>query len=270
MEYQTPAFLENRSVDDFWQQILEFMPPDIDLSEGGHGWNHTRPVALIGAFICEFIMPEVLKLALPDFLYGQFLEGHGKSRHIYRRAATAATGEITITGEVGMTIPAGSLFATASVNDEPSVDYRTTEEATIPESGSVIVPVECTQTGIIGNTGKSTVILVGSKLTGITAVTNEEPITGGVEEEDDETMIARILEYDRTQGEQYVGNMADYKRWATSVPGVGEATVIPAQDDSGLVTIVLTDMNGAAAVSARLARIVAPSATSVCVLRARH
>ena len=38
--------------------------------------------------------------------------------------------------------------------------------------------------------------------------------------------------------------MADYKRWALSVPGVGAVTVIPAKDDSGTIKIILMDQNG--------------------------
>ena len=246
-EFIIPDFLKNSSVDDLHQVMKGVLPADLDMSEGNHAWNLTRPTAIIASELREFILPEVIKLAFPEWSYGQFLDGHAKARSITRRAATAASGEITITGEANLTIPAGSLFSTASVNDEPSVDYKTIAEVKIPESGSVIVAVECTQTGTVGNTTENTVVLVASKLTGITAVTNEEPITGGTEEEGDESLINRIMEYDKSQGDNFVGSVADYKRWATSVPGVGEATIIPAQDDTGLVTIILTDANGEAA-----------------------
>lgn len=246
-EFITPDFLKNSSVDDLHQVMKGVLPADLDMSEGNHAWNLTRPTAIIASELREFILPEVIKLAFPEWSYGQFLDGHAKARSITRRAATAASGEITITGEANLTIPAGSLFSTASVNDEPSVDYKTMAEVKIPESGSVIAAVECTQTGTVGNTTENTVVLVASKLTGITAVTNEDPITGGTEEEGDESLINRIMEYDKSQGDNYVGSVADYKRWATSVPGVGEATIISAQDDSGLVTIILTDANGEAA-----------------------
>lgn len=246
-DFITPDFLKNSSVDDLHQVMKGVLPADLDMSEGNHAWNLTRPTAIIASELREFILPEVIKLAFPEWSYGQFLDGHAKARSITRRAATAASGEITITGEANLTIPAGSLFSTASVNDEPSVDYKTIAEVKIPESGSVIVAVECTQTGTVGNTTENTVVLVASKLTGITAVTNEEPITGGTEEEGDESLINRIMEYDKSQGDNFVGSVADYKRWATSVPGVGEATIIPAQDDTGLVTIILTDANGEAA-----------------------
>ncbi len=246
-EFTTPGFLENRSANDFHESMKANLPANIDTSEGGHVWNLTRVSALVAAEICEFILPEVVKLCFPEWSYGEFLDGHASARGITRRAATAASGELTITGAVNTIIPAGSMFSTASVNDEPSVDYKTLSDAIIPESGSVTVGIQCTQTGTVGNTGANTIVLVSSKLTGVTAVTNKKDVTGGTADESDETLISRIDEYDKSQGDSFTGSPADYKRWATSVAGVGEATVISAQDDTGLVKIILTDSNGAPA-----------------------
>lgn len=246
-EYVTPEFLKNRSVEDNFGKITATMPQDIDLSAGNHAWNMTRPAALAMAEICEAILPRVLQVIIPGWSYGEFLDGHAQTRNLTRRAATAATGEITITGTAGTVIPTGSLFSTAAVGDEPSVDYATAVSATIPAEGTVTIPVQCTQTGIVGNTPAGTIILVSSKLKNITSVTNAEAVTGGTEQESDEDFQSRICEYDADQGNSYTGSVSDYKRWATSVPGVGEATIIPAQDDSGLVRIILTDSNGAPA-----------------------
>lgn len=243
-EFVTPEFLQNCSTDANHKKMIAIMPADIDLSEGSHGWNMTRPTALAMAEMCEYYLVRTLELILPEWSYGEFLDGHAKSRNMVRRAATAASGEITITGEAGTAIPSGSLFSTAAVNDEPSVDYAATESATIPAGGSVTIAIQCTQTGIVGNTAANTIVLVSSKNTGITSVTNAEAVTGGTEEETDESLRERIAEHDQSQGDSYTGTVADYKRWATSVAGVGEATIISAQDDSGLVQIILTDSNG--------------------------
>ena len=244
MKFNTPSFLLNHSTDENHEKMRAILPVDIDMSEGGHTWNFTRPTALMVAELCEFILPEVIKLIFPDFSYDDFLDHHAKARNMRRREATTATGEITITGESNTFIPAGSIFSTAIVNEDPSVDYETLEDATIPSTGTVIVPIQCTQMGIAGNTALNTIILNTSKINGITAVTNETEVTGGTERESDESLIARISEYDRNQGDSFIGNAADYKRWAESVDGVGRAIVIPAQDDTGLVTIMLADANG--------------------------
>lgn len=246
-EFETPAFLLNHSPEEIHALMKMILPKDLDMSAGGHAYNLTMPTAIVAAELCELVLPEVIKLIFPEWSYGEFLDYHGKPRGITRRAAGAATGEITITGTAQAVIPEGSIFSTAAVNDVPSVDYKTLQAATIPETGTVTVAVQCTQAGIIGNTTQGTIVLVSSKITGLTSVTNEKEVTGGAEEETDESMIERIVEYDKSQGDNYVGSAADYKRWATSVPGVGSATVIPAQDGSGLVTIILTDTNGAPA-----------------------
>lgn len=244
-EFTTPAFLTKYSVDEVYETMKSILPEDIDASEGSHTWNLTRPTALVAAELCEYVLPQVIQLIFPEWSYGEFLDAHAKARGMARKTATAATGSLTITGTDGTLIPAGSVFSTASLNvDDPSVSYATTEAATIPSTGSVTVDIVCQQTGTVGNTTAGTIILISSSITGITSVTNPEATTGGTEEETDEALIARIEEFDQTQGDSYVGNIADYKRWAMSVNGVGNAAVIPATDSSGRVIIVLTDSNG--------------------------
>ena len=243
-DFTTPVFLQNHSPQEVHELMKKILPPDLDLSPGGHAYNLTMPTALVIAELCEFVLPEVIKLIFPEYSYGEFVDAHAKVKGMTRREATAASGDLTITGNPKTVIPAGSIFSTAAINNEPSVDYKTLEATTIPESGTTTVTVVCTQTGIIGNTTENTIVLVSSRLSGITAVTNENPLTGGTDEESDESLIERIVEFNKSQSESYVGSAADYKRWARSVPGVGNATVIPAQDTSGTVTIIITDENG--------------------------
>ena len=52
------------------------------------------------------------------------------------------------------------------------------------------------------------------------------------------------MEYSQSRDISHVGNTADYKRWALSVPGIGSVTVIPAEDESATVTLILTDQDG--------------------------
>lgn len=243
-EYVTPDFLKNRSTEDNFKKIAAILPQNIDLSAGNHAWNMTRPTALGMAEICEAILPRVLQQIIPSWSYGTYLDGHAKGRNLTRRGATRASGNITITGKEGTIIPTASLFYTAAVGDDPSMEYASLVSATIPAEGIVTVPVECTSFGIVGNTPANTIVMHSGKVKGITAITNEEAVTGGTEEENDESLRARIEEADRSQGNSFTGCPADYKRWATSVPGVGKATIIPAQDDSGLVRVLITDANG--------------------------
>ena len=243
-EFAIPSFLLNHSTDENHQRMREIIPADIDMSEGGHAYNMTRPTAMIAAELYEFILPEVVKLIIPQWSYGEFLDFHAADRKLIRKSATPATGKLVITGWVTTHIPAGSQFSTAAVNGAPSVHYVTKEAVTIPEAATVTVEIECAQTGIIGNTGANTIVMVSNNITGISSVTNPDPVSGGTEEETDESLRKRIQEYDQNQGDSFVGSAANYKQWATTVSGVGNATIISAQDTSGLVTIILTDANG--------------------------
>lgn len=241
---ELPEFLQNKSTDEIHTQMLDFMPSDIDKSQGQHPYNYTRPTAMIASELCQQTLPEIIKLIFPMYAYGEWLDYHAQMRGISRRPATASFGSLQLTVTKNANIPVGSQFSTASVDGQPSVVFETTQgKYNLPE-GTVEIPVKCTQTGIVGNVIAGTVIFKLSQLSGVTAVTNQKAITGGTEEEDDDSLRARIVSLDQSQSVSYVGSVADYKRWSLEVPGVGGVTVIPAQDDSGLVTLVITDSNG--------------------------
>lgn len=246
-EFTTPQFLQNYTEDDVYDSMRGTLPVDIDSSEGSHTWNLLRPTAMVAAQLCEFVLPQVIQLIFPSWSYGEYLDAHAATRGMTRKAATAATGELTITGLSGTVIPEGSVFSTATNNTSGAMSYATTADATIPASGSVTVDIECTSPGTDGNTTEGTIIFSSSGITGITGVTNSDAITGGTDQETDEALISRIEEYDQTQSDSFVGNAADYRRWAMSVEGTGSATIISADDTSETVTIVLTDSTGAPA-----------------------
>lgn len=245
-DFPVPSFLENQSVDEIHKRMLQQLPEDIDKSEGGHPWNLTRPTAYEAAYMAEFVVMEAIRLIFPKFAedYADIMVYHAEMRGLERKAATFATGEITISGQEGTEIPKGSAFSTASVNGEPAVEFTTTETVTIGAEGSVTVNVQAVEAGTVGNVPANTIILKANKITGITGVTNTEEISGGTEEEDIQSLQARIMDYDASQGVSFVGSESDYKRWALEVNGTGNAVIIPPADDTGLITIVLTDSNG--------------------------
>lgn len=245
--YETPYFLQNKSVDDIHKIMRLNMPDDIDISEGSLSWDLTRTTAIVASMICQYILNEAIQLTFPEWSYGIYLDELAKGRGITRRAATRATGTVTIDGAEGTVIPKDSVFSTASVDSNPSISYKTKEEAKIPAEGTIDIDVYCTQFGTVGNTAANTIIFNDGRISGITAVINKEAITGGTEQERDDVLSVRILEYDATQGQSFVGNPGDYKRWAKSVGGVGECVVLEAQDNSGMVTLYLIDSNGSPA-----------------------
>lgn len=243
-ELEMPEFLSVNDEDDIHDEMLAIIPDEYDKSEGGHLWNFTRPTALIVSQLRGFDLPNALNLIWPCFSNGIYLDLHAEVRGMTRKEAQYATGSITFTGEPDTVIPAGYMCSTESKNDISSRDYVTLEECTIGEDGTVTVNAQAALAGSDGNTAANTIVINSSAFDDVTGVTNDVPFTGGIDEETDDSLIERISDYDKTQGESNVGNPSDYKRWAESVPGTGTASIIRSTDTSGLVTIVLTDGNG--------------------------
>lgn len=251
-DFQVPEFLkETCSEEEIHQRMLDELPEDIDKSEGGYIYDLTRPTAIEVARMKEFELVETIKLIWPRFAEGIYLDYHAETRGLERKEATNASGKLYIEGKIGTLISEGTIFMTESINDEPAKEYVTLEDAEILEgedgTGSVEVEIQSIEAGMNGNSAAGTVLLQDDISEDITLVINKEPITGGMEAEEDESLRERIMEYDQAQGQSFIGNINDYKRWATSVEGVGDAVILTPEDDSGVIEIVITDSNGQSA-----------------------
>lgn len=249
-ELELPDFLNNSSEEEIHEKMLGNLPEDIDKSEGGFPWDFTRPTAIEIAELKEYVLVEVLKSLSPATCEESYiLDYHADGRGLVRRESVNASGYVTVTAKAGLVIPLGYGFSTEADDEGNTIDFVTTEEVTVDSLGNAKIPIEAAEGGSASNVGVNTIVLhagdeTGELLDEIISVTNEEAVTGGLDEEDDDTLRERIVEYDRSHDISYVGNVADYKRWALSVPGVGAVTVIPAKDDSGTIKIILMDQNG--------------------------
>lgn len=258
-DFPLPAVLEQETVDNIHEQMLNDIPQDIDKSEGSFLWDPTRTAATRMSYFAQFLLPEGLRTAFPAYSYGTYLDALAKGNSLKRKEALYATGTVTVTGTAGTEIPLGSVFSTASSPGTESIDFETTEAATVASGGTVDIPIKCTLAGADGNVSAGTIVMKSSELSDdITAVTNAASTTGGTDAEDDDSLRKRIEDVEQSKGVSYVGSKSDYKRWAEEVDGVGEALVIPAQDNTGTVTIILTDANGS------------PASTELCTAVYNH
>ena len=248
-EFTPPSFLKNQGVDEIHARMMMNLPEDMDVSEGGHPWNLTMPAAYEKAYMAEFIIAEAIKLIFPAFCedYPDIMDYHAQTRGLTRKPAAYAVGEIVVTAEAGLEIPKGSMFSTMSINNQPAIDFETTEAVVVDASGKVTIPVRALLEGTTGNVPENTITLNSSGLDGITAVNNPKITTGGLEEESSEELQARIVEFDMSAPYSYGGTESDYKRWALSVAGVGGAIVIQPPDDSTPIQIIITASDGSPA-----------------------
>jgi len=226
------------------KRMMDALPPDIDTTQGGFPWDFTKPTADEKAELLEFELMEGLKLMHPMWAYDTWLDLHAKEVGLTRKEANPASGYLTITGVPGTTIPEGFIFAVPATGGTAAIEYSVVENTDIDPGGSANVLVQAVIPGIAGNVAANTITIMATPMTGITGIANEEPMTGGTERESDDDLWQRIDDVNAGAGESFVGNDADYKRWAEEVSGVGTALPIPEWDGPGTVKIILLDSNG--------------------------
>ncbi len=232
------------SAEEIHARMMDGMPVDIDKSEGGFPWDFTRPTALEKAEMVEFVLSNAIKNIFPQYAEGIFLDYHAANRGLIRRPPGYAAAKLKVTGIAGTRIPKNFKVSTEATHEESSVVFLFDEEVTIPESGVLETMVTAEESGVIGNVNAETIRLQVKPMKGIVSLINEAPAYGGYDAEDDKLLRIRIIEYDLMRGFSFVGSMADYRRWASEVVGVGNVEVIPANDETGLVTLIVMDTAG--------------------------
>lgn len=244
-EFIAPSFLQNQGKEEIHKRMLERMPADIDKGEGGFPWDFTVGTAIEKSEMVEYVLTEAIKSIFPQWSYGKMLDYHATSRGgMKRKSAIKAAVTITVTGTKGTEIPKGSKFSTEATEDTPSIEFATNKSAIIPESGTIDIDCEAVIGGENGNVVAGSIKLPSKPIDGVKSVFNALAATGGMNEETDSGLKNRIVEFDRNQENSFVGSVQDYKRWAESVDGVGQANVVPPTNDTEVITIRITDAKG--------------------------
>ncbi len=238
-----PDFLQEDE-ETIHRRMLEKTPPGISTREGDFFWDVTRPVAIEKAELLNFHLVQTLKIMFPAWAYGKWLDLHAKARGMTRKPPNKAAGTLRVVGVPGTTVPAGFRFASPAAGDMPAVEFEAVERYDVPEEGTIDILIRAVEPGISGNVTAGAITLMMEPLSGITSITNPEPITGGTEEESDDALRGRIDEADTASEASFVGSDSDYKRWAEEVPGVGTALVVAEWDGPGTVKVVVIDSNG--------------------------
>lgn len=241
-DFVIPDFLQNQSVEEISRRMLDTLPDNLDTSENSMPYDYTIGTAIEKANMAEYTLVELLKDAFPQWASGVHLDYHGEQRTIYRKSAEKSKGEVTVTVIGTVTIPAGTRFSTEAQYGEASTEFESTAE--ISAASAATVPIQALVAGTQGNVTAGRITVVTTPVAGIVSVTNAAATAGGLDEEDDEALRQRILAYDQNQENSNIGCAADYSRWATSVPGVGSAVIVPPVNDTGVITIVITDSAG--------------------------
>lgn len=193
--------------------------------------NVLATVFAMAIYPVYLLIEYVLKQIDPSSAEGKYLDRHGTSVRLTRKAASPGLGKIVISGNIGSTLQANSEIQRGDGQKYLTID--TIELTTSPISVSVIAEND----GAISNAAAGVKCSLVNPVLGIKTecTVDEDGITGGTDAETDDEYRARIL--DRMKEPFGIGNDNDYKQWALSVPGVTRAWVYPQELGYGNVTV---------------------------------
>lgn len=239
--FELPEFL-NEDEETIHQRMRQNAPPDVNTEEGDIFYDVTRPVAIETSEMKQMKLAEAIKVAFPQWSYGIYLDMLAEMEGLQRHPAVNASGEVVFTGVPGTIIPAGTVVATVSDGENPSIEFQTMVQAEIEADGTVTAAIEAVEAGPIGNVASNQITILATPINGVSSVTNPAPTSGGTPAEDDDSLRERIIESRKYP--HLSGSRLDYERWAREVPGVGQAYCFPEWNGAGTVKVVIIDSNG--------------------------
>ena len=178
------------------------------------------------------------KQLLPDTSEDQFLDRFGAIWLLNadgtrgRKAATYASGSVTLTGLQGSDFEVGSQLVGYGT---PVFGYETTQDCVIG-AGATPVTIRATVAGEGGNLDPGDQLAIATAAPGVDALATVVTLTGGTDAESDTELLARILQ--RIQQPPMGGDQQDYVSWTLQVAGVTRAWCYPQEMGIGTVTVV--------------------------------
>lgn len=228
-----------RTASEVTTDILNNMSESYDRSTGSVIYDLQAPIGEEIAKL-ESTNDDILKNAFFDTASDEYKEIIAKDRaNITRRAATYATGYVTITGTPGTEIPAGTKVASDYLM------FSTLKDATVGEGGTAAVEVQCETAGSAGNVPTGAIYEFTVTISGLNSVTNPEAFTSGYDIEAIDDFSKRY--YAAIRKSAGAGTVDDYEGWALEVDGVAAAVCFGRTPTAGCVTIYIMDQNHRAA-----------------------
>lgn len=214
------------------QRMFGQISNDYDKSEGSFIYDAVVSVAT--ALEDGYIEIEtILEKAFADTAYDEYLDKITNELGVFRKPAIKASTTLTITGIDGTIIPVGARFFVDSI-------YFTSTESKTIANGTAAILVECEQPGADGNVPANSIVNF-EPILGLESVTNQLPVTNGVNKETDSELRTRYFEKTKTPATS--GNLQDYLNWCKEVPGIGDAKVFPLWAGNGTVKCVIINSN---------------------------
>lgn len=178
----------------------------------------------------------ITRQIFPDTADHDFLLMHARLRNLTPKPATPAGGQAQLGGSPGSPVASGLSFRYGN-----GQTGTTLIGGTLDAAGKLTVNVVASTPGSNSNAlgGTPGTLLIAPA--GVSSQITLNAMTGGTDDESDESLLARLLELIRRPPAG--GNKYDYHRWAMEVPGVTAAYVYPLRRGLGSVDVVITSGN---------------------------
>ena len=163
-----------------------------------------------------------------------WLDRHGAIWGVPREQPTTAAGQVLVTGDVGVPVPAGTVLV------GPGGVQLTVSSSIALGSGSTAIPIVATLAGVAGNVAPAVLLTFQSPVSGVSpqvGIVDSNGITGGTDLESAESWRARILQ--RIRRPPAGGAAADYRAWALEVAPTAIVTVAPGWVGGGTVGVLV-------------------------------
>ena len=241
-----PEYLQDETQEVVHTRMLNAVPEDIDGSEGSFIYDATAPAAVEISDAKNQVV-DILNRSFLMFTYGPYLINLASAEGIDQRPAVAATGELTITGPPNHVYNlVGKRVAVPATTDQDSeaILFRFVDDSvTADASGVAVTPIVAVVPGSSGNVPPGAISFMVDIIDGAVTINNLTETKGGFDIESETSIQERTLFKKRNPSSS--GNIADYMRWASEVPGVARVSVLPAtstsQADKSIVRVYIVD-----------------------------
>ncbi|MBA9027509.1 baseplate J/gp47 family protein [Peribacillus huizhouensis] len=222
---------EDKTAELLHAAMLVSVDDSLDKREGSvvHDMTYPAAIELAHAYV---ELDSVLGLGFAETTEGIYLDLRAGEFGVARKQELKAQGSVTLTGPADMLVPSGTRVQTAQ-----DVFFETLADVLL-SGGTATVEAEAELGGVGGNVAAGTIsALAPGPLYGVVTVTNSQAFSGGVDTEDDHSLLQRLK--DRVQRPSTSGNANHYRQWALEVSGVGDVKVYPVWNGGNTVKVVL-------------------------------
>lgn len=152
-----------------------------------------------------------------QFVDDEHLDEFAKAFGVSRDPGTQAVGDLEITTNSSVTIPAGTSFGTQPDSTGDFIEFETIDSVSASSAGTVTVEIQAVDVGEEGNVGSGTITYMPSPPTGVDSVVNPAPTSGGTDVQSNESLredvknaVVESAEGGTTAGlEAYIENNTD-------------------------------------------------------------